>query len=158
MKKKKNDPIILDFDGVLHSYCSGWKGATVILDPPVPGMAEACHALVAEGYTLIVMSSRARYPGASTAITKWLEENGFPRMMVTSEKIPGGVYIDDRGYRFNGDPGAMLTFIRGGLTPWNKGAQIEEETRKSPDDEPGPYHNPDLREGCTVHIPGVGDI
>jgi hypothetical protein len=31
-------PILcLDFDGVLHSYTSGWKGAAVIPDPPVPG-------------------------------------------------------------------------------------------------------------------------
>jgi hypothetical protein len=31
-------PILsLDFDGVIHSYTSGWKGADVIADPPVPG-------------------------------------------------------------------------------------------------------------------------
>ena len=34
-------PIIcLDFDGVIHSYTSGWKGAAVIPDPPVPGALE----------------------------------------------------------------------------------------------------------------------
>src|SRR5882672_3079773 len=33
-------PILcLDFDGVLHSYSSGWKGADVIPDAPTPGMA-----------------------------------------------------------------------------------------------------------------------
>ena len=34
-------PILaLDFDGVLHSYTSGWQGADVISDPPVPGAIE----------------------------------------------------------------------------------------------------------------------
>ena len=34
-------PILcLDFDGVLHSYTSGWLGADVIPDPPVPGYAQ----------------------------------------------------------------------------------------------------------------------
>ena len=29
--------IILDFDGVIHSYTSGWQGADVIGDPPWRG-------------------------------------------------------------------------------------------------------------------------
>ena len=33
--------VILDFDGVIHSYASGWQGTTVIHDPPVDGMREA---------------------------------------------------------------------------------------------------------------------
>lgn len=33
--------VVFDFDGVIHSYTSGWKGETIIPDPPVPGIKEA---------------------------------------------------------------------------------------------------------------------
>src|SRR5690348_3599913 len=36
----KNPIICVDFDGVVHSYSSGWKGVSVIPDPPVPGAIE----------------------------------------------------------------------------------------------------------------------
>lgn len=119
--------IALDFDGVLHAYTSGWQGPTGIPDPPVPGMAEACHALVAQGFDLVVMSSRARpiYPEGPAAIRDWLARNGFPPMEVTSEKVHADVYVDDRGFRFTGDAAAFMAFVLGDTRPWNKGGQPE---------------------------------
>ena len=41
MTDRERKPILcLDFDGVCHSYISGWQGAGVIPDPPVDGMWE----------------------------------------------------------------------------------------------------------------------
>ena len=34
MKYQPN--VVLDFDGVIHSYVSGWQGVDVVPDPPVP--------------------------------------------------------------------------------------------------------------------------
>lgn len=74
MKKK---PILtLDFDGVLHSYSSGWKGAAVIPDPPVPGALEfVVNAL--ERYTVAIHSSRSHQWGGKRAMKRWLFDNLF---------------------------------------------------------------------------------
>ena len=41
--------VVFDFDGVIHSYTSGWKGVANIPDPPVPGIREALADLRAAG-------------------------------------------------------------------------------------------------------------
>lgn len=42
--------VVFDFDGVIHSYTSGWKGTAEIPDPPVPGIGEAITKLRQLGY------------------------------------------------------------------------------------------------------------
>jgi hypothetical protein len=83
-------------------------------------MAEACHALQAEGWQLIVLTARARYPGGRKAIQDWLAVNGFPSMPVVSEKIPAEIYADDRGYLFTGDVNHFLDHVRNWAGPWTK--------------------------------------
>lgn len=41
MKIQKLLILSIDFDGVIHSYTSRWKGVDVIPDMPVPGAFEA---------------------------------------------------------------------------------------------------------------------
>ena len=52
-------PILcLDFDGVLHSYTSGWKGARVIPDPPVEGAIDFLSRAL-DDFRVAVYSSRS---------------------------------------------------------------------------------------------------
>ena len=118
---RANQPIlVLDFDGVLHSYASGWQGADVIPDPPVPGALEFCREAVRH-FAVWVVSSRCSRPGGPAAIVRWLEEHHFPGSMVVSPdgvKPAAFVTLDDRAITFTGEwptIEALRAFV-----PWNK--------------------------------------
>lgn len=63
--------ICLDFDGVLHSYTSGWKGATVIPDLPVPGALQFLITAISS-FDVYIYSSRSHKFGGRTAMKKWI--------------------------------------------------------------------------------------
>lgn len=118
-KREGEEPmktVAVDFDGVLHSYVSGWQGETVIPDPPVPGAIEWLDTLCND-YRVVIISSRARTWRGRLAIRKWLLKHagsmwanpmnhgpgdGIIDIRVTSEKVPAHLYIDDRSYEFRG--------------------------------------------------------
>lgn len=142
---QKRKPILcLDFDGVIHSYTSGWKGATVIPDPPVPGAIDAMLRYVEAGFDVAIYSSRSKNPFARWAMKRWLTreigkwwKNGghMPTYLVEAEcmgdaksavhyfkwpwfKPSAMVTIDDRALTFTGEwpaPGTIRQF-----KPWNK--------------------------------------
>jgi len=116
--------LCVDFDGVLHSYTSGWMGSTIIIDPPVDGAIEWLTEMC-KHYTVYIVSARCREQGGSAAITAWLDKHTYPHVLpvlVTSIKPAAFLYIDDRAYRFTGPQSfAELTpsYINN-FRPWNK--------------------------------------
>lgn len=64
--------LLLDFDGVIHSYTSGWAGARVILDPPVKGALEFITQAI-KSFAVCIYSSRSRQFGGKRAMKKWLQ-------------------------------------------------------------------------------------
>lgn len=65
-------PILcLDFDGVIHSYSSGWKGASVIPDAPVPGALEFIVTAL-DQFRVAIFSSRSHQWGGRRAMKQWL--------------------------------------------------------------------------------------
>jgi len=70
--KSQHKPILcLDFDGVIHSYTSGWKGASVIPDPPVPGALEFIYEAV-DVFDVRIHSSRSHQWGGKRAMKNYL--------------------------------------------------------------------------------------
>lgn len=111
--------VVFDFDGVIHSYISGWHGAHVIQDPPVPGIKEAIDDIRASGYEVVVVSSRCVSNEGVDAIREYLREHDIHVDNVCKEKPPAIVYIDDRAICFDGKPESLLAQIAH-FKPWNK--------------------------------------
>lgn len=143
--------VVFDFDGVIHSYTSGWQGEDTILDPPVPGIREALKEIRDAGYEVVVVSTRCATIKGHGAIEAWLYDNGLREYIdkVCKEKPPAVAYIDDRAICFDGHPEALLKKIKNfqpwyknpTLTPPNEWISVEE---RLPEDEARQYIEDDL--------------
>lgn len=113
-------PILcLDFDGVLHSYKSGWQGAGVIADPPVPGAVEFVQAAL-QSFQVAVFSSRSNSAEGRAAMQAWCEKWGFPvhQMDFPAQKPAAFLTLDDRAWCFRGTFPAIADLLA--FVPWNK--------------------------------------
>jgi hypothetical protein len=130
-----NKPILcLDFDGVIHSYTNGWKGADTITDPPVPGALLFIFEAL-KHFDVQVFSSRSNQPGGIEAMRAWLyhyamaimnEEmfNDDPmldwlnQIKYPLEKPAALVTLDDRAITFDGTWPSIDSLKA--FKPWNK--------------------------------------
>jgi hypothetical protein len=129
-------PILgLDFDGVIHSYKSGWKGADQIPDDIVDGFFEWAEQ-AAKYFRLVVYSSRSHQKNAIPAMNfwlieqrrKWRERGGMhsiddPLPIEFSDTKPQArVSIDDRVICFHGDWSApeLKPEVLSSFKPWNR--------------------------------------
>lgn len=125
-------PILcVDFDGVIHSYTSGWQGADVVLDPPVDGAIQFLTAAV-EMFEVHVFSSRSNQRGGMRAMKSWLEkefmnywgahpvlaDDAFSEIKWPKTKPPALVTLDDRAMHFTGSWPELETIAN--FKPWNK--------------------------------------
>ena len=143
-------PILsIDFDGVIHGYQSGWKGAHVIPDPPVPHAIPWLLRMLDAGFEVAIFSSRSKSLRGRWAMKRWLgnqirehweigNSSSYPSF-VEAEcwadaynihrkfswpwfKPSALITIDDRALTFNGDwkdPAYTPEAIRA-FKPWNK--------------------------------------
>ena len=123
----RGKPILcLDFDGVIHSYESGWKGADIIPDPPVAGAADFIVA-AQEHFTVSIYSSRSGQNGGIDAMKRYVHKlildadhdgSRFDAIEWPTEKPPALITIDDRALTFDGT-WPRIDDLRS-FQPWNK--------------------------------------
>lgn len=93
MKGLRKKVVCVDFDGVLHSYTSGWKGPRVIPDPPVPGALKwLCEMAQDERFQVCIYSSRSRYWGGRRAMKRWLREQYADLVFGLNDGCPDWLY------------------------------------------------------------------
>lgn len=120
MKMKKT--IVFDFDGVIHKYRNGWQDGS-IYDEYNEDIINIMYSLMTSGYSVAIVSTRN-----PIQISEWWNNHQFPMKAtpvindtkfwsnteyigVFNKKIPALVYIDDRGYRWNGKLSELKEFI-----------------------------------------------
>jgi hypothetical protein len=114
--------ICLDFDGVLHDYKEREENFPTPGGNPVSGAKNAVAWLVEQNYALVIFSARANEGGGVEAIETWLHKWGFPDIRVSLEKPEAHLYVDDRGFRFDGSFTSVLSFLMKNPKPgrWGK--------------------------------------
>ena len=127
----KKPILCLDFDGVIHSYDSGWKGANIVPDAPVPGAMRFIWD-ASKSFNIHIFSSRSNQRGGIKAMKKWLEthfrnywaadrttaDDILAEIKWPTEKPPALITIDDRAICFDGNWPTIDTLIN--FKPWNK--------------------------------------
>lgn len=73
MQRRRKPILCLDFDGVIHSYSSGWKGARVIPDAPVAGVG-AFLLDAMQHWRVTILSSRSHQWGGRRAMRRYVRE------------------------------------------------------------------------------------
>ena len=114
--KKIKPTVVFDFDGVIHSYISGWQGIHVATDPPTAGIREAIDD-IRNDYRVVVVSTRCSNPLGLETVENYLAEHNIIVDEITANKPPAIIYIDDRAICFDGKPETLLSKIKA-FTPW----------------------------------------
>lgn len=117
--------VMIDFDGVIHSFKSGYTGLKPE-DDPVVGARGFIEFLLDKGHEPVIFTSRMvpydkNSVKQSILINEWLKKHNFPKVRVTAIKEPADLYIDDRGYRFTGHFRELRDWIiKGNIDPYHK--------------------------------------
>lgn len=113
----KKPILCLDFDGVIHSYTSGWKGATEIPDDPVFGAIEFIRQASAP-FEVMIYSSRSHHAGGIDAMRWWFIKHGLdlPLSAFPRSKPPAFLTLDDRAITFLGEFPSIDALLK--FKPW----------------------------------------
>lgn len=113
--------LLVDFDGVIHSYISGWRGVDVIPDDPIIkkwkhrgtkfsyDSVQWLEDLVrSDNFKVCIYSSRSKEDAGVRAMKEWLlkfqiDEDILAQISFPTTKPAAFLTIDDRAIQFKGE-------------------------------------------------------
>lgn len=107
------ETVCVDFDGVIHEYISPWTTPLIISDNIIPGAAKFLYDCCEE-FNIVIHSTRCKDSSAILRMIDWLRVQlskeltdkevlqVMTNLTFNYEKVKAIIYIDDRGYRFEG--------------------------------------------------------
>lgn len=132
--------VAVDFDGVIHDWDGEWRGHGVCagepIKDPVTGVTSVqwLHELLQE-YNVVVLTTRGATFRGRMGVRMWMRKHadlawddvwdgdvmmkGMRHIRVTDRKPRALMYIDDRGWRYEGNYFPSANRIRG-MRPWWK--------------------------------------
>jgi len=122
--KKYTKILCVDFDGVLHSYKTGWHGPRIVADAPVPGAIDWLRTMIySHDFVVCIYSSRSKQWGGKRAMKGWLNAHGLSNEELALIKFPtkkpaAFLTIDDRAICFDGNFPSIDELLN--FKPWNK--------------------------------------
>lgn len=147
MRTAGTKTVVLDFDGVIHSYTSPWLAPDWIPDPPVVGALDFIKRILEDPrFDLQIYSSRSHQEGGIRAMQLYLKfwfikeygreigagigdklaegssllpiDHAYYYTYFPRIKPPGHIQIDDRAHMFTGTFPTLEEIEN--FKPWNK--------------------------------------
>lgn len=116
--------VACDFDGVLHSFISGWTNPRDIPDLPTEGAIEWLKHILAMGhlYQVVIFGARVYHWGGKKAMKKWLLKHGLTKEELSKIRFvyqkPGCQFLlDDRVICFRGTFPSDIEILN--FRPWH---------------------------------------
>ena len=110
--------VAIDFDGVINPMTCGYLIADrVPPDPPTVGIKELIDELRNNNYQVVIMTCRCSFPGGEKSVQEYLDMYNIEVDLITDQKVPAIVYLDDRGIQFDGNTSGLLCRIKN-FKPW----------------------------------------
>lgn len=125
MASKKT--LCIDFDGVIHSYKSGWQGVSTIEDPPVEGAIGFLYDAL-KAFKVAIYSSRSSSPAGIDAMRQYIalhaqaagldseQTQWWLQLEWPVSKPSAWVTLDDRAITFTGEWPSIQSLLN--FVPW----------------------------------------